>query len=364
MVFLGSQARVLPTHIRHFSSSPTTCALNLASMIQRSVEEVQVRKTQDEKIQTAKRERAIAEVAKRKDAKAKVDVLKADLLNDTYRSEFRQAPTPAERTSINHFFFQSKVTLDWMTFNFEDMLGEKERNEAKIQRALKSERYHAENEIDEENRASQVKEEEEPMQGFVKPHLTKGLPEVVFLGKCNVGKSTLLNALVSPTSAKKLDKFAFSSKVAGYTQAMNAFNIGNRLRIIDTPGYGRKGRAEQGRQVMDYIHNRNELRRVYLLIGAVEGFNFHDEHLLKILEERGIPFEIVFTKVDKLRDIKTVKSHIRDSGVLDLVHAPDLIFTGSHTNKKAIKRQGFTELRKSIFDACGYQHDLKSLARR
>lgn len=362
MLSVSSRIRVLPSQIRYFSSSQPLCALDLASMIQKSVHEVQIKKSQENEIEAAKKEKALAAEAMKKEAKGKPIELKADILNDEYRSEYRQPPTPAERTSLNHFFFQSQVTLDWMTFNFKDMPGEKERDEAEMQSVRRANRYR--NRDDDQETKASISQEEEPMKGFVKPKLTKGLPEVVFLGKCNVGKSTLLNALVSPTSAKKLDKFAFSSKVAGYTQAMNAYNIGHRLRIIDTPGYGRRGKAEQGKQVMEYLYNRQELRRVYLLIGAVEGFNYHDDHILDILQERGIPFEIVFTKVDKLRDIKTVRSHIKNSKIFDFPVVPDLIFTGSHTNRKVTKRQGFTDLRKSIFDACGYQHDLKSLAKR
>ncbi|ODQ58771.1 hypothetical protein WICANDRAFT_32263 [Wickerhamomyces anomalus NRRL Y-366-8] len=282
--------------------------------------------------------RAEAKEARKKEQQQnQKEALSAELMNDTYRSEFRSAPTAAESQTINNFFFNSHVQLDWMTMNFLEMP---------------------------EDQKVPKKKKEEVSTGFVKPGITIGLPEVVFLGKCNVGKSTLLNALVTPSSNKDLTEFAYASKVAGYTKSLNAFNLGDRLRIIDTPGYGVKGRPAQGKQVLEYLQNRKELRKVYLLVGSVDGFNNHDDGILDFLFTNGIPFEIVFTKVDKVLQKRQLTANITKSGILEEAQAPELLFTASGTNKKFDKRQGFTELRKSILSACGLPYDIRPLKKR
>lgn len=315
--------------------------------------------------------------AKKKEAiKKPKEALSAEILNDLYRSEFRAAPTPVETPNINNFFFHSHVQLDWMTLNFIEMPGEKARVEAeqrKLNEIEEQERSLSDlndivefedDEVEFEEETPERKKVKEVSTGFVKPGITLGLPEVVFLGKCNVGKSTLLNALLTPPNSKNVQEFAYASKVAGYTKSLNAFNVGDRLRIIDTPGYGVKGRPAQGKQVLEYLQNRKELRKVYLLISASDGFHYHDDNILDFMLTNGIPFEVVFTKVDKLLKRKEVASNIKKSGILDGPQVPDLVFTSSGTNKRFEKRQGFTELRKSILSSCGLPYNTRALKKR
>lgn len=367
---LGPPKVLIP--VRCFSSTSSRNGLNMASLLQRSIKSVDAK---EKAMRVKNQKRAEAKEARKKEQQQnQKEALSAELMNDTYRSEFRSAPTAAESQTINNFFFNSHVQLDWMTMNFLEMPGEKARVEAEQKKIVELEEQErslgdiVEFEDDEvtfeEDQKVPKKKKEEVSTGFVKPGITIGLPEVVFLGKCNVGKSTLLNALVTPSSNKDLTEFAYASKVAGYTKSLNAFNLGDRLRIIDTPGYGVKGRPAQGKQVLEYLQNRKELRKVYLLIGSVDGFNNHDDGILDFLFTNGIPFEIVFTKVDKVLQKRQLTANITKSGILDEAQAPELLFTASATNKKFDKRQGFTELRKSILSACGLPYDIRPLKKR
>jgi len=358
----------IPT--RTFSTTGTR-SLDISSLIQKSVSNVKAKELAA-KAKADKEEERIKKLANT--PKVEKKIISAKSLNDKYRSEFRRAPTPKETTNLNNFFFSSHIQLDWMTYNFIEMPGEAERQQTeqrKMKEIEESERKLSDlsdivdfedDEIDLDHEKPTTKEDGN--KGFVKPFIKPGLPEVVFLGKCNVGKSTLLNALVCPSDHKKLQEYAFSSRVAGFTQTMNAFNIGNRLRIIDTPGYGVKGHPAQGQQVIEYLQNRKELRKCYLLVSAADGFNDHDYPVLDMLLDCGVPFDIVLTKVDKLKSAKIVARNIRKSGILDRPMKPELIFTSSLMNKKTVKREGFVELRKSIFESCGYEQDIKPLKRR
>lgn len=277
----------------------------------------------------------------------KTKTLPADYLNNKYRSKFKVAPSVGALAEVNGFFHQTQVKLEWTTANFLDIPGERQR-------------------VEEEKLLSKHTEEElehidTPLAKKGPTPRTVGLPEVVFLGKCNVGKSSLLNGLLTDSKQKDALEFAYASKRAGYTQTMNCFNIGNRFKLVDTPGYGVKGKPEQGKQVMEYLHRRKELRRVYMLIGSKEGFSQDDFTIIDILIESGVPFEIVFTKVDQLIKVSTVEKHLKDSGVLDLPSEPSVTFTSSETSRKSPKRQGFGELRSSIFEACGLSPGVKPL---
>ncbi|CCH40871.1 Translation initiation factor IF-2 [Wickerhamomyces ciferrii] len=362
----------LPTRIRHFSCARTNLAIDLSSIIQKSVGDVKQKNVEKEATEALRKQKE-AELKNKKQA-AKDSMITAEKLNNVYRSEFRTEPTLAETSKLSNFFFNAKVKLDWMTEDFLDMPGERERYEIEQKRLAEEEAkttplndiVEFDEDFEDKNTQQSPSESSEiaPGNGFVKPDVKLGLPEVVFLGKCNVGKSTLLNALVSQTNSKELETFAYSSKHAGFTKSMNAFNLGDRLRIIDTPGYGVKGRAYQGEQVLEYLQHRKELQKCYLLISSVDGFNHYDEQVLDVLIEAAIPYEVVFTKVDKLKNIKTVKSNIKESGILNSKLAPDLLFVSSDTNRKFPKRQGFNELRKSIFDSCGLNYGLQPLSKR
>ena len=125
-------------------------------------------------------------------------------------------------------------------------------------------------------------------------------PEVCFLGRSNVGKSSLLNALLCRN-------IAHTSSKPGRTRLMNAFAVGgsedngkNRLVVLDMPGYGKGGRAEWGTQIMKYLEKRTQLKGTFLLVDAEHGVKASDIQLLGLIKKIGIPYQVVLSKADKI----------------------------------------------------------------
>ena len=126
------------------------------------------------------------------------------------------------------------------------------------------------------------------------------LAEVAFAGRSNVGKSSLINALLGRKD------LARTSNTPGRTQQINMFNLAGQLRIADLPGYGYakapKHLVEQWTAlIMDYLRGRAALRRVCVLIDSRHGLKDVDHESLKLLDEAGVTFQIILTKADKLK---------------------------------------------------------------
>ena len=123
------------------------------------------------------------------------------------------------------------------------------------------------------------------------------LPEVAFVGRSNVGKSSLVNAL---TGQKALARV---SKTPGRTRQINFFDLGERLMLVDLPGYGyaEAPKREIGRWTgltARYLKGRAGLRRVLLLLDARFGIKDTDQPLMKQLDEAAVSFQAVLTKCD------------------------------------------------------------------
>jgi GTP-binding protein len=126
-----------------------------------------------------------------------------------------------------------------------------------------------------------------------------GKPEYAFIGRSNVGKSSLINML---TNRKGL---AMTSSKPGKTQLINHFIINNEWYLVDLPGYGYAQRGKEGREqirkIIDhYIINRVELTCLFLLLDCRHEPQQIDIEFMNWLGEEGVPFVIVFTKIDKL----------------------------------------------------------------
>ena len=124
------------------------------------------------------------------------------------------------------------------------------------------------------------------------------LPEYAFIGRSNVGKSSLINML---TGVKNL---AMTSSKPGKTQLINMFNIENSWILTDLPGYGfakasQSSRIKWGRMVHDYLKNRANLTNVFLLVDSRHEPMKSDLEQVTWLASNGIPFSLVFTKADK-----------------------------------------------------------------
>jgi GTP-binding protein len=147
------------------------------------------------------------------------------------------------------------------------------------------------------------------------------VPEVAFLGRSNVGKSSLLNALFGRSKVKD----ARVSKRPGRTRTMNGFGVtgpglllgaapktGDQkeamwrrfprggLVVVDMPGYGSGSRQVWGQEVLKYLEKRKQLRRTFVLVDAGHGLKASDIEIIMHLRQKGISHQIVLSKVDKL----------------------------------------------------------------
>ena len=124
------------------------------------------------------------------------------------------------------------------------------------------------------------------------------LPEYAFIGRSNVGKSSLINML---TNHKGL---AMTSQKPGKTMLINHFLIDNKWYLVDLPGYGYAQRGKENREklkriIESYILNRQQLTNLFVLLDSRHAPQKIDLEFMEWLGECGIPFSIIFTKIDK-----------------------------------------------------------------
>lgn len=125
------------------------------------------------------------------------------------------------------------------------------------------------------------------------------LKEICIIGRSNVGKSSLINMLCNQNNMAK------TSKEAGCTRLINFFNVNNSFYLVDLPGYGY---AKAGKKlvkgwnnlIITFLKGSKRLMRVYLLIDSRHGFKDNDIEVMSLMDEIGLSYQIVFTKIDKI----------------------------------------------------------------
>ena len=137
---------------------------------------------------------------------------------------------------------------------------------------------------------------------------THKLPEYAFIGRSNVGKSSLINML---TNHKGLAK---TSSKPGKTQLINHFLINKEWYLVDLPGYGYAKVSKQSKKtfqqfIIDYFKKRRELVNAFVLVDIRHEPQKIDLEFMQWLGENAIPFAIVFTKADKLTE-KQIQEHV------------------------------------------------------
>jgi GTP-binding protein len=167
--------------------------------------------------------------------------------------------------------------------------------------------------------------------------------EIAFAGRSNVGKSSLVNAL---TGRKTLAKV---SNTPGRTQELNFFRIGERLTLVDMPGYGFASAPEPKvrawtKLVLEYLRARGALARVYLLIDARHGLKATDIPVLDLLDRAAVSYQIVLTKADKLKpaELDTCVAAVREAIKKRPAAFPEIVATSSE------KGAGLPELKAAM----------------
>ena len=122
-------------------------------------------------------------------------------------------------------------------------------------------------------------------------------PEYAFAGRSNVGKSSLINAVLGATVAR-------TSNTPGRTQTLNMFNVDDKFVIMDLPGYGyaRVAQTESARWMLrfqEYIMTRRQMRRLFILIDSRIGPRDSDLESMEFCDKNGISYQIIYTKKDK-----------------------------------------------------------------
>ena len=171
-----------------------------------------------------------------------------------------------------------------------------------------------------------------------------GRPEMALAGRSNVGKSSLINALVGHRG------LARTSNTPGRTQELNFFEVPHAaLFLVDMPGYGfakaPKDKVDAWTQlVRDYLRGRPNLVRVFLLIDARHGIKSADEPIMDLLDEAAVSYQVVLTKVDKLKPAQVAAVLAATASALEKHAAAyaTLIASSSETGR------GIPELRAEI----------------
>ena len=174
------------------------------------------------------------------------------------------------------------------------------------------------------------------------------LPEVAFAGRSNVGKSSLINALVGRKD------LARASNEPGRTREVNLFDVDGRLRLADLPGYGfAKAAKTTARKFQNlgraYLRGRPNLMRAYLLIDSRHGLKPPDLEAMEALDQAAVSYQIVLTKADKLKagELEKVVSRTVEAVRKRPAAHPEVLATSS------AKGDGIAELRAGVAGVCG-----------
>ena len=191
-----------------------------------------------------------------------------------------------------------------------------------------------------------------PAMKFLPP---EGPPEIAFAGRSNVGKSSLINALVGHKG------LARTSNTPGRTQELNYFVPDGfsgaeddlpPMALVDMPGYGYAQAPKEHvdawtKLVFDYLRGRSTLKRVYVLIDSRHGIKKNDEEVFALLDKAAVSYQIVLTKTDKIKDVGVPRlvEETRLKIAKRPAAFPEVLSTSSE------KSQGLDELRRAIVTA-------------
>lgn len=172
------------------------------------------------------------------------------------------------------------------------------------------------------------------------------LPEIAFIGRSNVGKSSLLNALVNN------GKLARTSRTPGATRQLNFFNLHELIHLVDVPGYGyakasKKDVKHWQSLLFTYLRGRSQLARAFMLVDARRGFKAEDKEMAKMLDDTAVSYQIVLTKADKMKapEIEAAQAQVLEAIRKHPAAFPSIITTSAHG------KSGIENLQDAVIDA-------------
>lgn len=161
------------------------------------------------------------------------------------------------------------------------------------------------------------------------------LPEFAFIGRSNVGKSSLINMLCNNS------KLAMTSSTPGKTKLVNHFLINDSWYLVDLPGYGYASAPQRVRNeihdvISDYISHSEDLIMLFVLVDCRYDITRIDLDFLTELGENGVPFAIIFTKTDKIGPTVLQKQILRDREIIAASgweELPDMLKSSSSAHR-------------------------------
>lgn len=162
-------------------------------------------------------------------------------------------------------------------------------------------------------------------------------PEFAFIGRSNVGKSSLINAVVGVNIAR-------TSNTPGRTQSLNLFNLNDRIMIVDLPGYGyaKVSKIDAMRwlqRLQDYLISRRQLKRLFILIDSRIGPRDADLDLMDFCDLNAIPYQIVYTKKDK---------KVREKNQCEIIHTEHGAMIPEILETSAEKKTGLENIKATL----------------
>jgi GTP-binding protein len=174
------------------------------------------------------------------------------------------------------------------------------------------------------------------------------IPEVAFIGRSNVGKSSIINALLNRRIAKV-------SNTPGRTRQANFFLVGSRMHVVDLPGYGYAKASKKDIKgwndlIYDYLRGRVQLRRIFMLIDSRQGIKPNDLEMLEFLSDYANPIQLILTKADKLsaKEVESVQQAVQAECLKHAICLNNTILTSS------VSKSGIKELREEIYTLLQY----------
>jgi GTP-binding protein len=196
------------------------------------------------------------------------------------------------------------------------------------------------------------------------------VPEVAFLGRSNVGKSSLLNAILGskdlnrvgphPGKTKLLHAWGLAASDPKTGRPLKGWKglTDTRVTVLDAPGYGYGSDKDWGAEIITYLRRRKQLRRIFILIDAVHGPKKHDQQMLKMLREFNIPHQLIASKIDRQKNLASTLHSLQEVAQPNTSHGSafglgEILAVGGLEDSIKAKPLGVPDVQWAVLRAAG-----------